>query len=344
MNVRSTLAGILYNVFEPRLGRPEEALSERALETAARQAGATLAAVGYRIQWIPVHARVEEIIAPIRRRHPAVIVNLCEGFRGHSAYEAQVAGLLELLDIPFTGNSSHALFQCHDKFRTKAILQACGLPTPRSWLVEDERQLPGVARFPLIVKPNCEDASIGIYPHSVVRTPLALRKQVARVLSAYGQPALVESFVDGREINATIVDQPEPRVLPLSEISFQRYPPGLPRIVGYNAKWQAAHPTYRGTAPMCPAPVLPALAQRLKRLALQAYRVLKLRGYARVDFRLDACDRPFILEVNPNPDTSREAGLARSLAAAGIAYEDFWRSQVCLALTFRRGARRLAQD
>jgi len=332
MNARSTLAGILYSAFVPRLGRPQEALSERALKTAAQQAGTALLSVGYRLQWIPVHTRVEEIIAPIRRCRPAVIVNLCEGFRGHSAYEAQVAGLLELLGIPFTGNSSHALFQCQDKFRTKAILQACGLPTPKSWLVEDERQLPAAARFPLIVKPNCEDASIGIYPHSVVRNRAALAKQVARVLAAYDQPALVESFVEGREINAAIVDQPEPRVLPLSEISFQNYPPRLPHIVGYDAKWRAAHPTYRGTVPMCPAPVSAALARRLTRFALQAYRVLKLRGYARVDFRLDAHARPYILEVNPNSDTSREAGLARSLAAAGIAYEDFWRSQLRLAL------------
>ena len=332
MNVRSTLAGILYNVFEPRLGRPKETLSERALETAARQAGAALLSVGYRLQWIPVRDRIEEIVAPIRRRRPAVIVNLCEGFRGHSAYEAQVAGLLELLDIPFTGNSSHALFQCHDKFRTNAILRSCGLPTPPSWLVEDERQLPAAVRFPLIVKPNCEDASIGIYPHSVVRTRLALRKQVTRVLATYDQPALVESFVDGREINATIVEESEPRVLPLSEILFQRCPAGLPRIVGYDAKWQAAHPTYRGTVPVCPAPVSPALAHRLTRSALQAWAVLKLRGYARVDFRLDARARAYILEVNPNPDISREAGLARSLAAEGIAYEDFWRSQVRLAL------------
>ena len=332
MNVRSTLAGILYNAFVPRLGRPKEALSERALETAARQAGAALLSVGYRLQWIPVRDRIEEIIAPIRRRRPAVIVNLCEGFRGHSAYEAQVAGLLELLAIPFTGNSSHALFQCHDKFRTNAILKASALPTPRSWLVEDERQLPAAARFPLIVKPNCEDASIGIYPHSVVRTRAALRKQVARVLAVYAQQALVESFVDGREINAAIVEESEPRVLPLSEISFQHYPARLPRIVGYAAKWQAAHPTCRGTVPMCPARVSAALARRLTRFALQAWAVLKLRGYARVDFRLDARARPYILEVNPNPDTSREAGLVRSLAAAGVAYEDFWRSQVRLAL------------
>jgi D-alanine-D-alanine ligase len=332
MKVRSTLAGILYNAFVPGFGRPKEALSERALETAARQAGAALAADGYRLQWIPVRERIEEIVAPIRRRRPAVIVNLCEGFRGHSAYEAQVAGLLELLDIPFTGNSSHALFQCHDKFKTKAILKACGLPVPPGWLVEDERQLPASARFPLIVKPNGEDASIGIYPHSVVRTRMALRKQVARVLAAYGQPALVESFVDGREINAAIVDRPEPCVLPLSEILFDQYPAGLPRIVGYDAKWQAAHPTYRGTVPVCPAQVSPALSRRLKDMALQACRILKLRGYARIDFRLDARARPYLLEVNPNPDTSREAGLARSLAAAGIAYEDFWKSQVRLAL------------
>jgi len=332
MNARSTLLGILYNAFIPFPGRSREALSEIALEPAARQAGAALLSSGYRIQWIPVRDRIEEIIAPIRRRRPAVVVNLCEGFRGHSAYEAQVAGLLELMGLPFTGNSASALFQCHDKFRTNAILRASALPTAPGWLVEDERQLPAAARFPLIVKPNCEDASIGIYPHSVVRTRAALRKQVARVLAAYDQPALVESFVDGREISAAIVEEAEPRVLPFSEISFQHYPAGLPRIVGYDAKWRAAHPTCRGTVPMCPARVSPALARRLQCITLQTYRALKLRGYARVDFRLDARACPYILDVNPNPDTSRDAGLARSLAAAGIAYEDFWRSQVRLAL------------
>ena len=337
MNTRSIVVGILYNAFEPGLGRPKETLSERAVETAARQAGAALQARGYRLQWIPVRDRIEEIVAPLRRRRPAAVVNLCEGFRGRSAYEAQVAGLLELLDIPFTGNSSFALSQCHDKFKTNAILKAGGLPTPPSWLVEDERQLPAAVRFPLIVKPNCEDASIGIYPDSVVRTRPALRKQVAHVLAAYDQPALVESFVNGREINVAMVEDPAPRVLPLAEILFRNYPPGLPRIVGYDAKWRCAHPTYRGTLPVCPAQVAPVLAQRLARYARQAWRILNLRGYARVDFRLDARARPYILEVNPNPDTSRAAGLARSLAAAGVAYEDFWRSQVRLALKKNKG-------
>ncbi len=332
MSVSPKLIGILYNVFDPRARRTKEALSELALETAARQAGAALAAAGYLIQWLPVRDRIAEIVASLRHRCPAVIVNLCEGFRGNSAYEAQVAGLLELLGIPFTGNTAHALFQCHDKFRTNAVLKACGLPTPQSWLVEDVRNLPTAARFPLIVKPNGEDASIGIYPCSVVRTRAALRRQVARVLLDYDQPALVESFVDGREINVAIVDQPEARVLPLSEISFKHYPRRLPRIVGYDAKWQPLHPTCLGTVPICPARVSAALGRRLASCALQAYRVLKLRGYARIDFRVDARSRPFILEVNPNPDTSREAGLARSLAAAGIAYEDFWRNQVRMAL------------
>lgn len=332
MKVRPSVIGILYNPFDPCRGRPRESHSERALQTAAKQAGAALAANGYSILWMPIRRSVEDIIAPIRRRHPAAIVNLCEGFRGNSAYEAQVAGLLELMDIPFTGNTSKALSQCHDKFRAKAILQAGGLPTPKGWLVESELQLPARLKFPLIVKPNCEDAGIGIYPRSVVRNRAQLRQQVARVRAAYDQPALVETFIDGREINAAIVDHPQPRVLPLSEISFQRYPAGLPRIVGYTAKWRPAHPTYRGTTPACPAPVSEALEKRLKSLALQAWKILKLRGYARVDFRLDSRERPYILEVNPNPDTTRDAGLARSLEIAGIVYEDFWSTQVRQAL------------
>jgi len=325
---RSTLVGILYNAFDRRRVRPRETLSERAVEQAAREAGAALNAAGYRILWLPVRSRVDAFLETLRRRRPAAIVNLCEGFSGGAAGEVSVAGLLELLGIPFTGSGPCALAQCLDKFSAKCLLRGCGLPTPRGWLAAEAGDVPEGAGFPLIVKPVAEDAGIGIYPESVVRTRADLARRIGQVVRDYGRRALVEAFVEGREINVAVAELPEPRVLPFSEIVFDRYPPGLPRLVGYDAKWRGRHPAARGTRPVCPAPLAPALARRLSECALRAWRILDLRGCVRLDFRVDLRGRPFLLEVNPNPDTSRSAGLMRALAAAGVSPEAFWRIQV----------------
>ena len=322
---------ILFNAFQPRPGRRGETVSESGQETIARQAGEALASGGYRVRLLKVRSDVNDVVASIRRERPGVVVNLCEAFRGNPGFEAQVAGLLELLGVPFTGNGSAALSQCRDKFRTKLILSAYGVPTPPGWLVEDGRILLKGAEFPLIVKPNNEDAGIGIYPSSVVRTRRELKRQTERVLKAYAQPALVESFIEGREISASVVGHHVARVLPLSEILFRNYPAGLPRIVGYDAKWRVAHRAYSGTVPSCPARVPSVLRRGIEDAALRAWHALGLRGYARVDFRVNGRGKFFVLEVNPNPDASRDAGLARSLEAAGMAYEDFWVQQAGLA-------------
>ncbi len=335
MNARARPVCILFNAWVAPCGRRRETLSERAVEGAAREAAECLAAEGYPVRLVPVGRRIEPALDRLRRLRPAVVVNLCEGFRGRSDGEAPVAGLLELLGLPFTGSGSAALFRCHDKFQAHAVLRAHGVPGPRAWLIEDPGRLPDGLRFPAIVKPSREDASLGIYPESVVRTAAALRAQAARVRADYGQPALVEDYIAGRELYVALVELPEPRLLPLSEIEFRGFPRGAPRIMSYDAKWRPHHPAYRRTQPVCPARVAPALADHLERLARTAFRVLGVRGYARADFRVDARGRPYVLEVNPNPDTSRDAGLMRMLAAAGLSPGAFWRGQIERALAAR---------
>ncbi len=335
MNSPAAVVAILFNADDSHgsAARRRELLSEHAVAGAAREAAADLAAAGFRPRLVPVRGRIEDLLGRLRRLRPAAVVNLCEGFCGQSAGEPRVAGLLELMGVPFTGNPSAALGLCRDKFRVNAVLRAHGLPVPRGWLLTAADPLPVGLPFPVIVKPNAEDASLGIYPRSVVRTPAALRTQVARVTAAYGAPALVEPFLSGREFNAGLIEAPDLRVLPLAEITYRRFPRGQPRLLNYDAKWRPRHPAYRGTVPVCPARLAPALARRLASMACEAFRRLNLRGYARVDIRLDGRGRPLLLDVNPNPDTSRDAGLARMLKAAGMSGPAFWKHQLDLVLT-----------
>lgn len=332
---------VLYDVPPAQPRRRGEEASERATARAAAQAHEALAATGFRVTRLAVRKDLATLVARLRRARPDAVVNLCEGFAGRPAFEAQVAGVLELLGIPFTGNSSAALFLCQDKYRAKAVLKAGGLPVPNGRLAASTDALPKRSCFPLIVKPNAEDASIGIGPNSVVHRQATLIRQTARLVKQYGQPALIEDYIAGREFNVAVVENGAGfRSLPVSEIVFQGLPPDLPRIVGYDAKWKPASAWYCRTVPCCPARIPARQAGRLSQLACAACAALSIRGYARVDFRVDRRGRPFILEVNPNPDPSREAGLARALAAAGIAYETFWEQQVREALRGNNKGRR----
>ena len=326
--------GILFNAFDARRqGADPEAASELAVESAVDQADEALQAAGRRVVRLAATGSVAGLLERIRRAKVDVVVNLCEGFRGDPKLEAQVAGLLELMELRYTGCGSRTLALCQNKYQTNALLAARGMPVPRGWLAGADRDLPGVLPFPLIVKPNAEDASRGIYPESVVRTRGAMRLQIARVVERYGAPALVEEFVDGREFNVAVIQAPETRALPVSEIVFHDFPKDRPRIVDYPAKWDAAHPSYRQTLPVCPARLSDGMAGALKRLALRAFSELGLRGYGRIDFRTDARGRTVIIEVNPNPDTNRDAGFMLALNAAGIPVSDFWLGQIQLALT-----------
>ncbi|NTU51549.1 MAG: ATP-grasp domain-containing protein, partial [Candidatus Aminicenantes bacterium] len=197
-----------------------------------------------------------------------------------------------------------------------AALRAAGLPTaPAQLMLTGEEPLE--LKFPLIVKPNAEDASLGVYPESVVRDEESLRRQVRRCLDNYKQPVLVEGFIDGREFNVSVMENGTVTPLPVSEIDFSAMPKDMPRILGYEAKWFEDDPLYQKTPPVCPAPIDDEMRVRLLGLAAAAFRTMGCRDYARVDFRMDAKGRPFILEVNPNPDISTNAGYARALKAAG---------------------------
>jgi D-alanine-D-alanine ligase len=176
--------------------------------------------------------------------------------------------------------------------------------------------------YPLIVKPAHEDGSVGISDASVVSSPVELRRRIRRVFEEFEQPALVEQYIEGRELNVAILGNKNPTILPISEIDFSGLSEGMPRIVSYEAKWMHGTVHYEGTKGVCPAQVTPQQEATLKETALRCVRLIGCRDYARVDFRMTPGGDIYVLEVNPNPDISDEAGFARSARAFGLSFPE----------------------
>jgi D-alanine-D-alanine ligase len=325
---------IVFNAYEPRPTATGERLSEESVAEMAQQAHDAVATLGIGATLVPLQRSLLNFLGRVRELNPDALVNLCEGYYGRPQWESNVAGIFELMGLAFTGNAAKTLAICQDKFKAKAVLKAAGLPTAPAQLMLTGGE-PLELKFPLIVKPNSEDASLGVYPESVVRDEESLRKQVRRCLDNYKQPVLVEAFIDGREFNVSVMEDGTVTPLPVSEIDFSAMPKDMPKILGYEAKWFEDDPLYQKTPPVCPAPIDEELRAKLQGLAAAAFRTMGCRDYARVDFRMDAKGRPFILEVNPNPDISTNAGFARALKAGGVAYAAFWGTMVQNALRRR---------
>lgn len=302
-----------------RKGETIDRISEEGAEAEARAVAKALKQLGCRATLLPLGKDVDRFIGKLRESAPQLLFNLCEGFWGDSRKELHVAALFDLLGYAYSGSSPLCLGLTQDKVRTKDILMRHGLPTPKYILVKMGEQIPKTKdlTYPLFVKPRFEDASLGITADSLVEDEGALKKRIQYIHDTYHQGALVEEFIDGREINVAILGNAPFEILPLSEIRFL---PGLRRpIVSYDGKWLEDSPEYLGTEPVCPAQLKAKEAFLVKDAALRAYKLLECRDYARVDIRLRG-DVPFILEVNANPDISPGAGLAHAAKAAGLSY------------------------
>ena len=279
---------------------------------------------GYQTSLFNMNGDIKRLIRFLEQKKPDLIFNLCESVGNLAIHEMHVAGIYELMGVPYTGAGAFALGTCLQKARVKEILTAHKILTPRSIVfatvndLEDGHDL----NYPLIVKPAREDASIGIENDSVVRDIHALKKRVRHIFSEYEQPALVEEYIEGREINVAILGNKKAVVLPISEIDFSGLPDDYPKIVTYNAKWMQGSPEFIGTVGVCPAKLPAEVEKRAKEMALKAFKLMGLRDYARIDIRLTKNFTPYVIEVNPNPDISDDAGFARSARAYGLSFEE----------------------
>lgn len=319
---------IIYNddaSVEEHLSNGEKIQLEGVVKT-AEEVQSALHERGYDTAMIPLRydrgAGLDEFISSIEDAGEDVVFNLCEAAFGISSYEMNIAALLELKGVRYTGSGPLALGLSLDKGISKDILTRRGVMTPGYRVVESIKdKLEGESRFPLIVKPLKEDASLGIDPDAVVKNAGELSKRVEFVITRFNQPAIVEEYIDGREFNIAVLGNGAgTKVMPPAELTFVDFPADSPKICSYEAKWIPTSPFYKKTVPVCPAEVSAALAEELKRVALRSYNVMECRDYARVDVRLGNDGAIRVLEVNPNPDLSMDAGLARAAKAYGLDY------------------------
>jgi D-alanine-D-alanine ligase len=331
MKDKNILVGIGYNAFDPLTGRNGERVSEECVEQTAKEVLAAVTELGFSAFIIPLQKSFMNFLHRLKELKPDVLINLCEGFLGRAQLEANVAAALELLGFAFTGNDSRTLALCLNKFKTKSVLKSCGLPTAPSRLVTSPDQKIDLP-LPVIVKPNTEDASLGIHSDSVVYEREGLERQIRKVFELYEEPALVEQFIAGREFNVAVFENSKPQALPVSEIDFTNMPEGSPKICSYEAKWFEDHILCQKTPPVCPAKIDVDLQKKIQDTAIAAFESVGCRDYARIDFRMDQKGKLLILEVNPNPDISLNAGYARALAASGMEYKHFWDQMIGNAL------------
>ncbi len=258
-----------------------------------------------------------------------LVFNLCEGINGHARFEDLVVGTLELTGVPFTGCRAWPTTVCHRKHVANTLLSSAGLPVP-AFTLAHANKTPAEFPLPAIVKPAAEDASVGIDNSAVCTSKRALKRRVAQMLEQF-EEVVVQEYVAGREFNVGFVGN---RMLPIAEIRFDDLPDGTWPIVSYAAKWIPGSPEDEGTIPVCPAELDTELHGRIAQVARRAWeQMADAEGYGRIDMRLSEDGQPYVLEVNPTPDLSSNAGLARMGRAFGWSYDDLVMHIVDEALT-----------
>lgn len=299
-------------------GRPDERDGIVQVESIAE----ALRALGHEPVRLPLDLDLAAAAERLQALAPDCVFNLVEAVQGEGRLIHLAPALLDSLGIPYTGARTAAMLLGTHKVWSKRLLEHAGLPTP-AWLEADGRtggELSFPARF--IVKSIWEDASVGLDDDSLVESSslAELSGEIERRRSALGGEAFAEVWIEGREFNISVLEEAAgPRLLPLAEMCFADYPAGKPRLVGYRAKWEEdsfeyTHTVRRFDLEESDGP----LVHRLEELTRRSWELTELRGYGRVDFRVDETGQPWILEVNPNPCLSPDAGFLAAAERAGL--------------------------
>jgi D-alanine-D-alanine ligase len=279
----------------------------------------------------------DKTLTALTRCETDLFFNLVESYAGDDHKEMHVAAYLDLLGRPYTGASPQALFLAQDKALAKKIFDFHGIRTPFfATCYQGTLYHSHDIAFPLIVKPISEDASIGIDKDSVVGSVKELMERIHYVQEEFESPALIEEFIEGREIYAAILGNREPEVLPLVELDLSRLPAGMPKVAGTEVKWEKDSEAYKATKSAPVEDLDEEIEERLAETALAAYRALKLRDYARIDMRVTNKGEVYVIEANPNPWLSSNSEFFMAAKKSGRSYADMIGAIVDLARFDRR--------
>ena len=282
----------------------------------------TLREIGHEVRVLGIHDDLSGIRLAVQDFKPRIVFNLMEAFAGVTTFDQNVVSYLELLRLPYTGCNPRGLILARDKALSKKLLAYHRIPVPEFTVVRRGRKpvLSKRLEFPLIVKSLFFEASTGISQASVVENADQLARRVSFVHESLGTAAIVEQFIDGRELYVGVIGNERLEALPVWEMSFAQMPDNRWKIATERVKWSTQYQKRHGI--MTEAAALdPDAALRIQRIARRAYRALDLNGYARIDVRLDDAGRVFVLEANPNPNMAFGEDFAESAEVHGVSYE-----------------------
>lgn len=299
---------------DPDFAGDVEATTEYHVVTALRE-------LGHQVSILGVHRNAEIVVTTLVERKPDIVFNLTEQFRDKRRLDANIAGLLELIGVPFTGSGSAGLMLSRDKNLCKQLLSLHRIRIPGfvALLPGKSIHIPKTLRFPMVVKPALEDGSEGISNASLVKDESALRERAQMVHDRWHQPAIAEEYVEGRELYVSILGNRRLSVFPARELFFKAENSDGPLLATYRVKWDKEYQE-KWQIGFGPAKLGDSIIRDLARVCKRLYRILQIRDYGRIDIRLTPENKIVILEVNPNPDLAYGDELAEAAEKSGLSY------------------------
>jgi len=284
---------------------------------------ACLQRLGHEVETLAVFSDVVSIIDRLKTFAPDVVFNLTESFHSNRAHEPNIPALLELMKMRYTGARPDGLVLCKDKALAKKVLAYHRVRVPHFVISTESRPLKRLRRFvfPAFVKPVSEESSDGISRASFARSEEEALERARFIQEKFHCDALIEEYIEGRELYLSVMGNRKLTVFPPREIFFDQVPADEPKFATYQAKWNDAYRKKWGIQ-NGPARELPAgMEEKLARLARKVYRVLKIQGFGRIDIRLTGAGEIVTIEANPNPSLAREDDFAQAAGAAGMDYD-----------------------
>jgi D-alanine-D-alanine ligase len=297
----------------------------------------TLRKSGHDVRCIGVLDSLTELRSAIADWKPDVVFNLLEEFNGIVTYDQHVVAFLELMRQPYTGCNPRGLLLSRDKSLCKQLLTFHRIPTPQFAVFPRGARIhvPRKLNFPLFVKSTVEDASLGIAQASVVEDVAKLKERIEFVHEQVRSDALVEEFIEGRELYVGVMGNDRLTRLPVWEMVFGSMPESLAAIATRKVKWDKRYQSKYGITTRAAEDLPPAVLARLDKLSRRIYRALGLSGYARMDFRVRPDGQVYVLEANANPNLEAAEDFAESARAAGVSYEELLEKLMGLGTSYR---------
>ena len=279
--------------------------------------------LGHEVETLAVFDNVAHIVDKLKAWAPDIVFNLSESFHHDRSHEPNIPALLELMKVRYTGSGPDALLLCKDKALAKKVLAYHRVRSPHFVVSHRVSPLRSLKRFgyPAFVKPIGEESSDGISKASFVRDEKEAIERIRFLHQKFACDVLIEAYIEGRELYVSVLGTRRLTVFPPREIFFQNVPEDVPKFATYHAKWNESYRKKWGITNGPAADLPPELQERLRKLARNVYRWLKIRGFGRLDVRLTPGGELFVIEANPNPSLSQDEDFAQSAAAGGTDYD-----------------------